>query len=63
MHRGDASEKGLICVKRDFSAMCDQTVTKEFRLLQGDITVPKQRHKVYQTESHVSICINRLTIN
>ena len=25
--KGDASEKGLVCVKRDFSAMCDQTVT------------------------------------
>ena len=29
MHKGDASEKGLVCVKRDFSAMYDQTVTKE----------------------------------
>ena len=27
MHKGDASEKGLVCVKRDFFAMYDQTVT------------------------------------
>ena len=27
MHKGDASEKGLVCVKRDFSAMYDQTLT------------------------------------
>ena len=29
MHRDDASEKGLVCVKRNFSAMYDQTVTIE----------------------------------
>ena len=61
MHKGDATDKGLVCLKRDFSPMYDQTVTiKGFLFFKGAITVSKQRYKIYQHELHVSICINRL---
>ena len=44
-------KKGLVCMERDFSAMYDQTVTsKELGFFQGDISVSKQRYKIYQTE-------------
>ena len=44
-------KKSLVGVERDFSAMYDQTVTsKELGFFQGDISVSKQRHKIYQTE-------------
>ena len=61
VHKGDAREKGLVYVKRSFSAMCDQTDQKncDSFMVIIDITVAKQRHKIYQTELHVSVCIKQ----
>ena len=62
MHKGDAVWKQSWFVWKGIVLPCITKLSpsKEFWFFQSDITVSKQRHKIFQTELHVSMYMNRL---